>query len=141
MASRTGRVEAPSADPAASPAALVGLVALGGVVGSLGRYAISLALAGVTGGAPLATLAVNVLGCLAIGALLARLDGSRGHQRWRALLGTGVLGGFTTFSGFALDTVDLVDSGAWLAAGGYLAITLLAGVFAPAVGRVLVRGR
>ena len=117
---------------------LAAWVAVGGVLGSLARYAVTLALWDEWWGAPLGTLLVNVVGCCAIGALLALLDGRPGERRWRALLVTGVLGGFTTFSGFALDTVKLVDEGAWLAAGGYLALTLLAGAFAPPAGRLLV---
>ena len=122
---------------------LVGLVAVGGVIGSLARYAISLAFAQIPGGSPLGTLVVNVVGCLAIGALLAALDARasavhRRSLRWRALLVTGVLGGFTTFSGFAVATVALAETGAWLATAGYLFVTLLAGVLAPPVGRSIV---
>ena len=71
------------------------LVALGGALGSLVRWAALL----VVPSQRAATLAVNLLGCLAIGLLVAR----RPSPRWRAFAGTGVLGGFTTTSAVAVD--------------------------------------
>lgn len=88
------------------------LVAAGGALGSVLRYAVSVLLAASLGpGFPWGTLAVNVLGSAAIGAL-AGLGVEGG---WRLLLVTGLLGGFTTFSAFSLETALLWERGWWLA--------------------------
>ena len=82
------------------------LVALGGAVGSVARYLVSVAaLATLGAGFPWGTLAVNILGSAAIG--VAAGMGIEGQQR--LLLVTGVLGGFTTFSAFSLETGALFE--------------------------------
>lgn len=84
------------------------LVALGGAMGSVGRYGIGLAAARLLGLAfPWGTLIVNVLGGCAMGVLAARVGPAEEHLR--LLLGVGVLGGFTTFSTFSLETVRLLE--------------------------------
>jgi len=109
---------------------LAGLVAVGGVIGSLARFGLVLALPVRSGELPVATLLVNLSGCLALGLLVgARPDASR----LRAFVGTGVLGGFTTFSAFALETDRLLaDAPAW--AVGYLALSVLGGLGGAALG-------
>jgi CrcB protein len=105
------------------------LVAAGGAAGALLRWAVTLALApSATSGTalptfPWATLAVNLVGCAFMGALAA-LTGPKDDAR--LLLGTGVLGGFTTFSAFGLETLTLLRAGAHgLAAANVLANVLL----------------
>ena len=80
-------------------------VALGGALGSMARYGVNI-LAGRVTGLPLGTLTVNIAGCFAMG-LLASVLALRGGQHLAPLLLTGVLGGFTTFSAFSLDTLTL----------------------------------
>ena len=91
------------------------LVALGGAAGAVLRYWISAAIqSGAPAGAfPLGTLVVNVSGCLVMGVLSALVDrpGSLSPGA-RAFLGVGVLGGFTTFSAFANETVTAARTGA-----------------------------
>ena len=91
-------------------------VALGGALGSVARYAVSLGTARWLGvGFPWGTLCVNVAGSVAIG-LLAALVAADGRPLLgtdaRAFLLVGVLGGFTTFSSFSLETLNLARSGA-----------------------------
>ena len=86
---------------------IVGVVALGGIIGSLARYGLAEAIPHAPGAFPWATFVTNVLGCFAIGVLLTRLT-PRSHPLLRPFLGTGVLGGFTTFSTFAVDTEKLL---------------------------------
>ena len=104
-------------------------VALGGALGALARASVALVLD------PrfwLATLAVNVVGSVAIGFVVGRLD-----QRWWPFLVTGFLGGFTTFSAFALDAVGLYTAGdAWQSAT-YVVTTLVVGILAVPVGSKL----
>ena len=84
------------------------LVALGGAVGSCARYALGGWISGRTGGTfPWGTLIVNVTGGLAMGLLAARLGPEQ--ETVRLALGVGVLGGFTTFSAFSLETVRLME--------------------------------
>ncbi|WP_342586075.1 fluoride efflux transporter CrcB [Xylanimonas protaetiae] len=122
---------------------LLGLVALGGAAGSVARYAVALALPPTGSGWPLGTLVVNVVGALLLGFLLEALarrgPESRRLQRLRLTLGTGVLGGFTTWSSFALETERLLHDGAVLVAVGYMAATLVAGTLAAVVGVLLAQ--
>jgi CrcB protein len=116
----------------------IALVGLGGAAGSIARYL----LAGWTLATaapqkfPLGTFAVNVAGCLAAG-LLAGL--AERHPGWlspdlRLLLFTGLLGGFTTFSAFALETAHLLRRGEWLVAAGYAGGSLALGIAAVWIG-------
>jgi CrcB protein len=110
-----------------SPAAL--LVALGGALGALGRYAVDLAVQTQGIALPWATLAVNLLGCLLMGFLVSYvLAHPARHPLWRPFLGIGVLGGFTTFSAFAGDAVVLLETGAWGWAAAYVTATLVGGL-------------
>lgn len=91
------------------------LVALGGAIGSVARYGVGLAAARMFGLAfPWGTLFVNTVGGLAIGLLTARVGPE--HEHLRLLIGVGVLGGFTTFSTFSLETVRLLEQSPGLAA-------------------------
>ncbi|WP_222195762.1 fluoride efflux transporter CrcB [Modestobacter italicus] len=114
--------------------------ALGGAVGALGRWGVAEALPSPAGGWPWATLLVNLTGCLLLGLLLAVLAARHPGSTWlRPLLGTGVLGGYTTFSTFAVESVRLAETGAWGAAAGYVLASVLGGVAAAAGGVVLGR--
>ncbi|WP_405057601.1 CrcB family protein [Kribbella sp. NBC_01505] len=88
---------------------VLGAVALGGIIGSLARYGLATAIPHPEGGFPWATFITNVVGCLAIGVLFARLT-PQSHPLLRPFLGTGILGGFTTFSTYAVDTEKLLHS-------------------------------
>lgn len=124
-------------DPDLDPAqlAVVLAVSLGGGVGAVARYAVDRAAPAAWG-----TLAVNLLGCALIGLLVVlATEVWRTHPLLRPLLGTGVLGGFTTFSAYALDIHQLWTAGDRAAATGYLAGTLLGCVAATACAVVLTR--
>lgn len=123
----------------------VGWVALGGALGSVARYALAAAIQRASGLAfPAGTFAVNALGCLAIGALMAAFLARGGpSDAQRAFFVTGVLGGFTTFSAFGWDTWQLLQRGlalqALLNAVGQLALGLAA-VWAGFAGARAVAG-
>lgn len=89
------------------------LIALGGGLGSLLRHELQIFVQRFTAGTfPTGTLAVNVIGCLAIGFLSGLFDGPRlVPEEYKLGLTVGVLGGFTTFSAFGLDTFRLLDAG------------------------------
>ena len=120
--------------------ALLGGVALGGAVGSLGRWAVGLALPHDGGAFPWATFLVNVTGALAMGLLVAFLvDRPGAHRLARPVLGVGLLGGWTTFSALAVDAVGLGEGGHPGTAALYLAATFVVGVLAVAGGLRLGR--
>jgi fluoride exporter len=114
--------------------------ALGGALGALARWGVGTALPHSPGDWPWATLLINLTGCLLLGVLLAvLLDRFPRHPWLRPLLATGVLGGYTTYSTFAVDVVQLADSGAWTAAAGYVVVSVLGGVLAASAGLRLGR--
>jgi CrcB protein len=112
------------------------IVMLGSALGGGARLGTSTLIARFAGSAfPWGTLGVNIAGCLAVGvvaALLAPPGRMHGLQDLRLFLVTGFLGGFTTFSAFALETVLLFERGQTLAAAGY--------VLASTIGCVLAAG-
>jgi CrcB protein len=116
------------AQPALSQAANFLLVGLGGFAGAIARYALGGWILHLTLDAkfPWSTFAVNVLGCLVMGllsGLVERLDWLT--PQMRLLLLTGLLGGFTTFSAFGLETVALLRRGEMLVAAAYAISSVL----------------
>lgn len=130
---------------ALSPFAATLNVALGGAVGAVLRYQTGRGLTMLAGpqavaAFPWATLAVNVIGSLAMGLLagwLARFG--TGGEQWRLLLGVGLLGGFTTFSAFSLEMMLLIDRGQAGTAIAYALISVLAGLAALYLGLIAMR--
>lgn len=109
---------------------LLVVVAVGGALGALARFGVAEALPHGRASVPVGTLLVNVVGALALGLLV----GVAPDARWlRPFLGTGVLGGFTTFSTFALET-DRLLARAPAVAVLYVALSLGLGVGAAAAG-------
>ncbi|PWJ62963.1 fluoride efflux transporter CrcB [Rathayibacter iranicus] len=119
------------------------LVALGGAVGTAGRFTLAVVLPRV-GVLPIATVVVNLVGAFLLGLLLEGLarrgPDEGGRRRLRLLLGTGVLGGFTTYSTFSLDTVALIEGGHLAESLLYTGGTLVLGLAAAALG-IAVAGR
>jgi fluoride exporter len=114
--------------------------ALGGALGALARWGVATALPHSPGGWPWSTLLVNLVGCLLIGVLLAVLLARFPTSPWlRPFLAVGVLGGFTTYSTFAVDIVRLTGSGQPALAVAYVLASVLGGVLAVVVGLVVGR--
>jgi CrcB protein len=107
------------------------LVALGGAVGAALRFTVAVFGESIGVRSFWATLLVNVLGCFALGVLLVRVPGV--DSRWRLALGTGVLGGFTTFSTFAADAYAIRAQSQPLALA-YAAASVLLGFAAFSLG-------
>lgn len=118
-------------------------VALGGAVGALGRYGLGGWVQSVAGGPaaagvlPWGTFVVNVSGSLLIGFALRAFTSFELAPEARAFLTVGLLGAFTTFSTFSLETVALLDDGRWSAALAYSLGSVLLGVFAVVMGGLL----
>ena len=116
----------------------IAAVALGGALGAVMRYLMTLAVAtapGLGGGFPWATLTVNLAGCLGIGLAWANWSHSSWFHDWgRAFVVVGVLGGFTTFSAFSLETLMLTDAGRWGAAAAYVVASVVGCLLAAWLG-------
>ncbi len=114
-------------------------VALGGALGALARYGISGWVYDRMGETfPWGTVVVNVLGCLALGAVVRWLQVSAVSPEVRPFLTIGLLGAFTTFSTFSYETVALLQEGQWLRAGLYVGGSVALGLIAMVVGMALV---
>ena len=126
-------------DDAALPAATVdwraGVAAgTGGAIGATARWAVGIGLdveAASTGAFPWHTFVVNALGCLAIGVVAGRLV----DPIARTFVLTGMLGGFTTFSAFAVEANDLANADRAAVAVGYVVASLVVGLGAALLGR------
>jgi CrcB protein len=124
---------------------VLAVVALGGALGASARYGLTLAWPTPAGGFPWATLWTNVSGCAVIGVFMVVITDVRAvHRLVRPFFGTGVLGGFTTFSTYAVDIRELLGAGRPGVGLGYLAATLCGALAAVWLGsaaarRVLIR--
>jgi CrcB protein len=115
-------------------------VAVGGAAGAAMRYGIALAAPWHPPAFPWATLAVNLVGCLLIGVALVLLTEVVAGPGWlRPMIAPGLLGGFTTFSAFAVESVRLSDAGATRTAAAYVAVSVVAGLLLVRFGAVAVR--
>ncbi|HEV7252571.1 MAG TPA: fluoride efflux transporter CrcB [Mesorhizobium sp.] len=117
------------------------LIALGGAIGASVRHLTNVTALRLWGPAfPWHTAAINILGSFLIGvtvALLARRSGAA--PEWRLFVATGVLGGFTTFSAFALDVAVLWERDASAQALSYVLLSVLGSVLAVFAGLALAR--
>lgn len=110
-------------------------VAAGGVLGAEARFLLGVLFPQAPGGWPWTTFWINVTGCALIGVLLTVLAATRRpHPLLRPLLGVGVLGGYTTFSTWAVDVVDLAVAGRPGTALVHVLVTPVAAVLACALG-------
>lgn len=115
-------------------------VAIGGAIGSALRYGVNVSAGRAFGtGFPFATLIVNVVGSFAMGMLVAVLA-QKGGMKFAPFLMTGILGGFTTFSAFSLDTMTLWERGQTGLALAYVAASIVLSLAAIALALHLFRG-
>lgn len=117
------------------------IVFLGGGFGAAMRHGVNLAAARLLGtGFPYGTLTVNVVGSLTMGLMAAwfAFEGSP-SQHWRLFLTTGMLGGFTTFSTFSLDTALLYERGELGLAALYVLVSVAAGIAGLFGGLAVIR--
>ena len=114
-------------------------VGLGGGVGSMLRYALAGLVQRGFASFPTGTLAVNVIGCVTIGFLHVRLTDAPIDPHLRTAILTGVLGGFTTFSTFSLETMKLAEDQEWGLAGANVLVSVSTCLAAAWIGLQLGR--
>jgi fluoride exporter len=115
-------------------------VMLGGALGAGLRHAVGLAGLRLFGpGFPWWTLAVNCIGGLAMGLLAGTLARTGGSEATRLFLGVGVLGGFTTFSAFGLESWQMIARGQWGVAGAYVMASVVGAVALTGLGVWIAR--
>lgn len=121
------------------------LIALGGALGSLARYGLGLWAKSLwpTTSFPIGTFLANILGGLMMGLLMGLLMGPLKDvwptERLRLWLGVGVLGGFTTFSTFSLETFGMIERKAWLMALGYSLSSVILSVLSLGLGLYIMK--
>lgn len=121
-------------------------VALGGALGALGRYGLGTWIQGFSAGDfPLGTMTVNVLGCFLLGLAVTWMDATSASLTAKRFAYVGVLGAFTTFSTYSLETMTLLDQRLWSRAAAYglgsMALGLLALLAGMFVGAAAAQGR
>lgn len=120
-------------------------VALGGALGASGRYGLGLFIDRLSGsGFPYGTMSANILGSFAMGILVAWLagrgiSGGTGNETARLFIGVGLLGGFTTFSSFSLDAMNLLRDKGMTPFLSYVLISVIVSLLAIAAGLWLAR--
>lgn len=123
-----------------SHGAVLAVIAVGGGLGSIARYGLAELLPALPGRVPWGTFTANVLGCFLIGVLMVLINEVwAAHRLLRPFLGVGFLGGFTTFSTYAVETHALLQPGTVWLAFGYLVGTLVCAMLAVIAGVWLTR--
>lgn len=119
----------------------ISLVALGGAIGAALRYLTGALMLRLTGPQdfPLAIITVNVVGSFLMGVFIV-LAAQKGLTHLGPFVMTGLLGGFTTFSAFSMETVSLIERGAFGAAAAYVGLSVVMSIGALMVGLWLGRG-
>lgn len=115
------------------------LVGIGSFFGGIARYLIALAMKGISGTFPWATMTANITGCLLIGLLWATLNRFNMPSQLNLLLTVGFCGGFTTFSTFSKESMTLLQSGSYSLFGLYVFGSITIGILAVAVGYILAK--
>jgi CrcB protein len=119
---------------------IVAVIAIGGALGASVRHLISEALPQASQGFPFGTFVVNVSGCLLIGLLMVSIvEVRRPHRLARPFLGVGLLGGYTTFSTYVVETVGLIQAGDPWTAFTYFGGTVVGALVAVQLGVLLAR--
>jgi CrcB protein len=116
------------------------IIGAGGFIGSVSRYLLShLIQDRFFSSFPFGTLSVNIVGCFLIGLVFGLSERSNLSSEWRLFLATGIIGGFTTFSAFSLETVSLLRDAQYFHALGYVAMSVLLGVAATFFGILVLK--
>ncbi len=115
-------------------------IGLGSFIGGTLRYLISLFMKEkLLSSFPYGTLSVNIIGCFLIGIIFSLTEKNNIPSIWSLFLITGILGGFTTFSAFSIETVNLLRDGQLIQATTYIVASVLLGILATYTGLMIHR--
>ncbi|MBT3302888.1 MAG: fluoride efflux transporter CrcB [Bacteroidetes bacterium] len=116
-------------------------IGVGGFLGSTSRYLMHKWVHSIfTGSFPLGTMTVNIIGCFLIGIIFGlSTKGNIQSNEWKLFLTTGFCGGFTTFSAFSLENINLLKDGQLLSFFGYTGLSLVVGLGATVLGILLIK--
>jgi len=118
---------------------LIFVIGTGSFIGGIFRYLLSLLIqTKTTTNFPLGTLVVNIVGCFFIGIVFGIFDKGQISNEWKMFLATGILGGFTTFSAFSIETVTLFREGYAAYALIYIFASVLLGLLATYFAYLLI---
>lgn len=116
------------------------IVGIGGFIGAVLRYLIGLIPLKQASGFPIKTMCINIIGSFVIGLVAAySIKHSESKESLQLFLKVGICGGFTTFSSFALETMNLLDNGNTFTAILYTSLSVICGVVAVYLAELLVR--
>jgi fluoride exporter len=119
---------------------VLAMISAGGAIGALARYGLGVAFPHTKGDFPWATFGVNVSGCLLIGVLMVLIaEVWPAHRLIRPFVGTGILGGYTTFSTYVVDIQQLLAAGRPAVAFAYLAGTVVSALAAVYAGGAITK--
>ena len=111
------------------------VIFLGAGLGGVARYTVGGWVQGAAGSAfPWGTLVVNITGSLLLAFSYAIMEGTGASATWRAFIGIGLLGGYTTFSTFGYESMRLVEDGQWTRAGLYVLASVIISLLGVALG-------
>ncbi|MFD1955117.1 fluoride efflux transporter CrcB [Paenibacillus thailandensis] len=117
-------------------------VAIGGALGAAARYGTGFAFGPASAGSwPYATLLCNMLGSFLLGLLSGQAAVKPIGAFWKEGIGTGVLGGFTTFSAFSVETVEMLREGHIFSAATYAGFSMAGGILFAAAGMHMTKRR
>jgi fluoride exporter len=115
-------------------------IGTGSFIGGASRYLLSLFIqTRFPSSFPFGTFSVNLIGCFLIGLVFGLSEKGNVSPEWRLFLATGILGGFTTFSAFSLESINLMRSGQLSYAFAYIASSILLGLVATFTGIYLIK--
>ena len=115
------------------------IVFAGGGLGAMARYFVTVNLAGKLGNFPIGTMAANILGSFLMGLVVGIIAGRSSLENVRLFLAVGFLGGFTTFSSFSAETLNLIQGGQIFSATANILVSVVAGLAACYFGLTLTR--
>ena len=115
------------------------LVFIGGGLGAMARYFVTVNLAGKLGNFPLGTFAANILGSFLMGLVVGIIAGRASLENFRLFAAVGFLGGFTTFSTFSAETLNLLQGGQIILAAANILLSVAAGLAACFAGLTLCK--
>jgi len=116
------------------------LIGSGGFAGSILRYVLSMLVQNkFLSSFPYGTISVNLIGSFFIGVVYALVEKGNLSPEARIFIATGLLGGFTTFSAFSLDALNLLQEGLWIEGTSYIIISVILGIAFAFLGLITIK--